>query len=78
MDADDDQEVEDALEYLDPPPMPSRARDQWASGLQSALPEFLGETDSVCNHYAPSTLSDPTTEQARLALAVGRGWLAHG
>jgi hypothetical protein len=44
--------------------------------LQSALPEFLGETDSVCNPYTPSTFSDPTTEQARLA--VGRDWLAHG
>ena len=71
MDADDDQEVEDMLEYLGPPPMPSRARDQWASGLQSALPGFLGETDTVCNHYTPSTFNDPTTEQAQLA--VGRG-----
>ncbi len=67
MDADDDQEVEDALEYLDPPPTPSGARDRWTSGLQSALPEFLGE-QTVCAII---------THQVHLATPQSnrRGWL---
>jgi hypothetical protein len=70
MDADDDQEVKDALEYLDPPPMPSRARDQWASGCNRHCLNFLGK----------QTVCAITTHQIHLATPrpSRRGWLLGG
>ena len=48
MDTNDDNEVEEALETVDPPSLPAVHHEQWASSLQlSSLPDFLSE-QTIC------------------------------
>ncbi len=44
MDANDDNEVEEALQAVDPSPLPTVYHDWWATSSQlSSLPDFLSE-----------------------------------
>ena len=71
MDTNDDNEVEEVLQGLDPPPLPPAYRERWASSSQlSSLPDFLSDR----------TIWAISSHQLRLATMQpnGRGWQLGG